>query len=81
MIEKGAKIVILAHQGRRGDPDFIPLRQHAEILSRVLKRPVKFVEDVFGEKAKQAIKELKEGEAFVLDNVRNYPKETKEASP
>ncbi len=32
--EKGAKTVILAHQGRKDDADFIPLQQHAEILSR-----------------------------------------------
>jgi phosphoglycerate kinase len=25
LAEKGAKVVILAHQGRKGDPDFIPL--------------------------------------------------------
>ncbi len=52
LAEKGAKVVILAHQGRKGDPDFIPLKQHAEILSKVLGKPVKYVDDVFGEKAK-----------------------------
>ncbi|MBC7130363.1 phosphoglycerate kinase, partial [Candidatus Bathyarchaeota archaeon] len=30
LAEKGAKVVILAHQGRKGDPDFIPLKEHAE---------------------------------------------------
>jgi phosphoglycerate kinase len=50
LAEKGAKVVILAHQGRKGDPDFIPLKQHAEILGKVLIKPVKYVDDVFGEK-------------------------------
>ena len=31
LIQKGAKTVILAHQGRKGEPDFIPLKQHSEI--------------------------------------------------
>jgi phosphoglycerate kinase len=79
--EKGAKVVILAHQGRPGEPDFIPLRQHAEILGKILGKPVKFVDDVFGEKAQQAIRELKEGGILVLDNVRNYAGERKKGTP
>jgi phosphoglycerate kinase len=81
LAEKGAKVVILAHQGRKGDPDFIPLKQHAEILSKVLGNPVKYVDDVFGERAKNAIKNLKSGEVLVLENVRTYAAETKEGTP
>ncbi|MEM1514465.1 MAG: phosphoglycerate kinase [Candidatus Bathyarchaeia archaeon] len=79
--ERGAKVVILAHQGRPGDPDFIPLQQHAEILSKILGKPVKYVNDVFEEKAQRAIRDLKSGEILVLDNVRNFPKEAKDAPP
>ena len=79
--EKGAKVVILAHQGRPGEPDFIPLEQHAQILGGILGKPVKFVDDVYGEKAKKAIRELKSGEILVLDNVRKFPGERKKASP
>jgi phosphoglycerate kinase len=46
-----------------------------------LGKPVKFVDDVFGEKAQKAIKELKSGEILVLDNVRNFAGETKEGTP
>jgi phosphoglycerate kinase len=81
LAQKGAKIVILAHQGRKGDPDFTSLKQHAEILSKVLGKPVKYVDDVFGEKAKNEIKKLKSGEILVLDNVRNFAGETKEGTP
>jgi len=81
LTEKGAKTVILAHQGRKGDPDFTPLRQHAEILARILKRPVQYVDDLYGEKAKNAIKNLKTGEILVLENVRTFPTETKDATP
>ena len=81
LLEKGAKVVVLSHQGRPGQPDFIPLKQHAEILEKVLGRLVKFVDDVYGEKAKEAIKSLKSGEILVLDNVRNFPEETKSKSP
>ena len=79
--ERGAKVVVLAHQGRPGEPDFIPLKQHAEILSRILERPVKYVPDLYGEEARRAITELKEGEILVLENTRTYPKERKKGTP
>jgi len=81
LAEKGAKVVILAHQGRKGDPDFIPLKQHAEILGKILGRQIKYVDDVFGEKAKTEIKKLKSGEILVLDNVRTFANETNEGTP
>jgi len=65
---KGARVVILAHQGRKGKDDFIGLKQHAKFLNKYVK--VKFVEDVCGERAIRAIKGLKNSEAVLLDNVR-----------
>jgi len=79
--QKGAKVVVLAHQGRPGETDFIPLKQHAEALSRILSRPVKYVNDLFGEKAQDAIRKLKSGEILVLENVRIFPDERKKGSP
>jgi phosphoglycerate kinase len=81
LAEKGAKVVILAHQGRKGEPDFIPLKQHAEILGKILRIPVKYVDDLFGDKAKTAIKTLKSGEILILENVRTFDGETKEGTP
>ncbi len=79
--KKGAKIVILAHQGRPGEPDFIPLKEHAEILSNILDMPVKYVDDILGKKAQNAIKKLKAGEVLVLENVRTFPEERKKGTP
>jgi phosphoglycerate kinase len=81
LAEKGAKTVILAHQGRKGDPDYTPLKQHAEILSKILNCPVQYVDDVYGEKAKEAIENLKGGEILVLENVRSFEGETKKGTP
>ncbi|RLI28738.1 MAG: phosphoglycerate kinase, partial [Candidatus Hecatellales archaeon] len=53
-----AKVVVLAHQGRKGDPDFVSLRDHGRLLGELLGRPVKFVNDIVGEKAIKAIEEL-----------------------
>ncbi len=79
--QKGAKVVILAHQGRPGDADFISLREHAQILSKILAKPVRYVDDVFGDRAQKAIKELKNGEILVLDNVRSFADEQKKGTP
>ena len=81
LAEKGAKTVVLAHQGRKGDPDYTTLKQHTAILGNILKCPVKYVDDLFGEKAKAAIKNLQGGEILVLENVRSWDKETKSMTP
>ena len=81
LAEKGAKTVVLAHQGRKGDPDYTPLKEHAQILGKILKCPVKYVDDLFGDKAKAAIKNLQGGEILVLENVRSWDKETKSMTP
>jgi phosphoglycerate kinase len=81
LAEKGAKTVILAHQGRKGDADFTSMQPHAEVLAKILKCPVKFVNDIYGEKAKNAIRNLQSGEVLVLDNVRGFDGETKKGTP
>jgi phosphoglycerate kinase len=75
--KKGAKVVVLAHQGRKGDYDCVHLDQHAKLLSSEIGMPVKFVSDVAGEKAKAAISALKKCEILLLDNVRFLDDEAK----
>ncbi len=81
LVNKGAKTVILAHQGRPGDADFIPMEQHAALLGEALNMSVKYVDDVFGEKAQSAIKALKRGEVLVLGNVRGVSNEQNKGTP
>jgi phosphoglycerate kinase len=76
LIAKKAKLVILTHQGRQGSWDFIPLDKHAQALSTLLGKPVQFVNDVYGDKAQQAIKNLQPGNILMLDNVRKFAGET-----
>jgi phosphoglycerate kinase len=81
LAEKGAKTIVLSHQGRKGDPDYTDLKQHADILQQILKYPVKYVDDLFGEKAKNEIKQLQDGELLVLENVRSWDEETNKGTP
>lgn len=69
--DKGAKVVLLAHQGSDIEyKNFYCTRPHAKVLTELLGREVKWIEDVCGPTAREAIKALKEGEIILLDNVR-----------
>ncbi len=81
LCEKGAKVVVLAHQGRPGEADFIALEQHADRLEKILGKPVKYVDDLCGEQAENAIRKLRSGEVLVLKNTRTFPEEQKSKTP
>ena len=69
--DKGAKTVVLAHQGSDIEyKNYYTTRPHAAVLQELLKRPVRFIDDVCGPAAREAIASLKEGEILLLDNVR-----------
>jgi phosphoglycerate kinase len=70
-------IIIMAHQSRPGNDDFTDLDIHAKEIEKQLGKPVKFVKDIFGDEAVNAIKELKPGEVLVLNNIRKYDAEMK----
>jgi phosphoglycerate kinase len=80
LIQNNAKIVIIAHQGRQGSWDFISLEKHAKTLENLIQKDVKFVDDIFGEKAKNAIKNLQKTQVLLLDNVRKFDGETEKKS-
>ncbi|MCS7137962.1 MAG: phosphoglycerate kinase [Candidatus Caldarchaeum sp.] len=81
LLGKGGKVVVLAHQGRRGDPDFKDLSQHARIFSSYVGQNVRFVPDVVGNEAVEAIRTLDSGQAILLDNVRKLEDEDVDKAP
>ncbi|MEM3652595.1 MAG: phosphoglycerate kinase, partial [Nitrososphaerales archaeon] len=76
-----SKVVVMSHQGRVGRYDYIPLEQHAEALSKVLGKEVKFVDDVFGPAAREAISSLQDNQVLLLDNLRFTAEENVEYTP
>ena len=69
--EKGARVVLMAHQGSDIEyKNYYTTKPHAEVLSRLLGFEVKWVEDVCGPTARNAIESLNDGEVLLLDNVR-----------
>ena len=78
---KGAKVVLLAHQSRPGKKDFSTLAQHADALSDILNLRVKYIDSLFSKAAKEAIKALKPHEILLLENARFYSEETLSRTP
>ena len=71
LADKGARVVLLAHQGSDIEyPNYWSTEPHAEVLRRLLGREVKWIDDVCGPAAREAIQSLGEGEILLLDNVR-----------
>ncbi|MBO3839504.1 MAG: phosphoglycerate kinase [Thermoproteota archaeon] len=75
LLEKNAKVVILGHQGRKGDPDFTDFSRHYKAMLKYVKN-LKYVNDIVGVTAINAVRELKPGEALLLENVRMLNEET-----
>ena len=78
---KGAKVVLLAHQSRPGKKDFSTLAQPADALSDILNLRVKYIDSLFSKAAKEAIKALKPHEILLLENARFYSEETLSRTP
>jgi phosphoglycerate kinase len=76
LLEKGARLAIIAHQGDTTDyGSLIGLQEHAERLAEALARPVQFIEDVAGPAAVEKILALADGEVLLLDNIRYLTEE------
>ncbi len=80
LLDDGAKIVIIAHQGRPGEWDFTSLEQHAVCLSKYLNKQVKYVDDILGTTAINEIKSLTPGNVIMLKNIRELPYELEKKS-
>lgn len=70
LAHNGAKVVVMAHQGRPGDKDFATLEKHAKKLTEAVGMGVIYLADVFGPLVKSKIKLMHPGEILLLDNVR-----------
>ena len=76
LLDRHCKLVLLAHQGDPGEGyEFTSMRNHAQYLSKLCNKPVKFVADIFGDAAVKEIKSLNPGECLMLENVRFYSEE------
>lgn len=83
LMENNARVILTSHLGR---PDEKPekkalysLKVVADRLSELLAKPVMFCNDCVGETVQAELRNLKEGEVALLENVRYYTEEKKDA--
>ena len=76
-----SKVVIASHQGRVGNKDYTGMENHAKVLEQILGRKIKYVEDIIGTEAQKEIKNMKDGDILLLDNLRLCAEENYEFSP
>ena len=77
LLKENCKIVILTYVGR---PDGIVVEKlrttpHAKKLSQLLNHPVMKVDDCIGSMVEEKVRNLKQGEILMLENVRFYKEE------
>jgi len=76
--DKGGKVILLSHFGRpKGRDPKDSLKPVCAEVARIIKRPVKFVDDCIGEKAEAAVAAMKPGDIVCLENTRFHPGEEK----
>jgi phosphoglycerate kinase len=81
LVDREAKVVLIAHQGRVGDYDFLPLDQHAAVLSSTFGETFDYVDDTIGVAARERVKEMKPRDVLLLQNVRFLAEETLDRTP
>jgi phosphoglycerate kinase len=77
VLDQGGSVVLMSHLGRPNGKkvEKFTLRPVADELSKLLGRPVTFVDDCSGEVAEKACASLKPGEVVLLENLRFHIEE------
>ena len=71
-------VILISHLGRPKDKEEkFSLKHVVPELSKLLDKNVQFIDDCIGEKVKEKIHTLKNGDILLLENLRYYPEEKK----
>ena len=81
LTDAGARVALLAHQGRPGGDSFCCLEPHADRLGELVDAPVSYVDSTFSADARNHVAGMDEGELLVLENTRFYSEEYMEFDP
>ena len=77
LIDARAKVILMSHLGRPSDRDpKYSLAPVAKRLSRYIQREVRLAPDCVGEEVENMVKEMKEGDVLLLENLRFHKGET-----
>lgn len=76
-----SKVVILSHQSRPGKSDFTTMEPHSKLLSKLMRRNINYIDDIFGSRALDSIRKMNKGDVILLENARFYSEESLERTP
>ncbi len=76
-----SKVAILSHQSRPGKSDFTTMEPHSKLLSKLMRKSVDYIDDIFGSHALNSIKRMANGDILLLENTRFYSEESLERTP
>jgi len=69
--ERQAKTVLLIHQGSDIEyHNYSSVEPHSKIVSKLLHKPVQYIDDVCGPAARTTIQSMEDGQILMLENVR-----------
>lgn len=79
LVDHNAKVILASHFGRpkgerKADMTLAPCAEH---LSKLLNKPVAFVDDCIGDTVTAAVEKLQDGDILMLENLRYHNEETK----
>ena len=79
--KRGARVILASHLGRpKGKPEDkekLSLEPAAERLSELLRQDVILADDCIGDGVRKLVRDLKEGQVLLLENLRFHPEEEK----
>ncbi|MCI0476951.1 MAG: phosphoglycerate kinase, partial [Anaerolineales bacterium] len=80
VLEQGASLIVMSHLGRPKGAGFeaeFSLKPAAEVLGKLINKPVQVAPDCIGPAVEAMAKALKPGEVLMLENVRFHKQEEK----
>ncbi len=78
ILNDGGSVILMSHLGRpKNKEEKFSLKHLIPVLEKKLDTRIYFVDDISGEKARQAAANLKPGEVLLLENLRFDPREKK----
>ncbi|MCS7233945.1 MAG: phosphoglycerate kinase [Synergistetes bacterium] len=78
LISEGAKVILISHLGRpKGVDNTLRMNPIAKRLSELLGKEVYKLDDCVGSEVESFVKNMREGDVVLLENVRFHPEEEK----
>ncbi len=77
---RGAKTLVVAHQGRPARKDFLSLEKHAGLMDDYLDSSVEFIRCFFGDEVEEEVSAMESGDVALLENIRFLSEELQNAS-